>query len=50
MKFEWDENKNIINIQKHNVFFEEAITVLKTLKLLCFMMKSIPKQKIDLIS
>jgi hypothetical protein len=24
MTFEWDENKNQINIQKHNVSFEEA--------------------------
>ena len=24
MKFEWDENKNRLNIQKHNVSFEEA--------------------------
>ena len=29
MKFEWDENKNIINIQNHNVSFEEAMTVFK---------------------
>ena len=29
MKFEWEESKNIINIQKHNVSFEEAITVFK---------------------
>ncbi|MGB9686689.1 MAG: BrnT family toxin [Rectinema subterraneum] len=24
MTFEWDENKNQINIQKHGVSFEEA--------------------------
>ena len=29
MKFEWDENKNSINIQRHNVSFEEAMTVFK---------------------
>ena len=29
MKFEWDENKNLINIQKHNISFEEGITVFK---------------------
>ena len=23
-KFEWDENKNLINIQKHGISFEEA--------------------------
>ena len=32
MKFEWDENKNVINIQKHNVSFEEAMTVFKDTK------------------
>ena len=32
MKFEWDESKNIINIQKHDVSFEEAMTVFKDVK------------------
>ena len=27
MKFEWDENKNKINIQKHKIPFEEAKTI-----------------------
>ena len=27
MKFEWDANKNIINIKKHQVSFDEAKTV-----------------------
>ena len=27
MKFEWDESKNIKNIKKHNVSFDEAKTV-----------------------
>ncbi len=27
MKFEWDENKNNINIAKHNISFNEAILV-----------------------
>lgn len=27
MKFEWDENKNIKNIQRHKVSFEEASTI-----------------------
>ena len=27
INFEWDENKNIINIQKHKISFEEAKTV-----------------------
>lgn len=25
--FEWDENKNRINIEKHGISFEEAVTV-----------------------
>ena len=24
MQFEWDENKNYINIEKHNISFEDA--------------------------
>lgn len=27
LTFEWDENKNIINEEKHDVSFEEAKTV-----------------------
>ncbi len=27
MKFEWDENKNLINQRKHGISFEEAMTV-----------------------
>lgn len=27
MKFEWDENKNVVNFNKHGVLFEEAKTV-----------------------
>jgi uncharacterized DUF497 family protein len=27
IKFEWDENKNLINQQKHGVSFEEAVSV-----------------------
>lgn len=27
LKFEWDENKNAINKQKHHISFEEAKTV-----------------------
>ena len=34
MKFEWDENKNKINLQKHGVSFEEARTgVIKSARL-----------------
>ena len=29
MKFEWDENKNLLNIKNHDVSFEEAMTVFK---------------------
>ena len=32
MRFEWDESKNVINIQKHNVSFEEAMTVFKDIR------------------
>lgn len=27
LKFEWDERKNNVNVQKHNISFEEAQTV-----------------------
>ncbi len=27
MEFEWDENKNLTNYQKHGVWFEEAQTL-----------------------
>jgi len=27
MKFEWDEDKNLINRQKHNISFETAIHI-----------------------
>lgn len=27
MKFEWDENKNAINIKKHHIDFEDAVLV-----------------------
>ena len=27
MKFEWDENKNLINIKKHGISFDEAVYV-----------------------
>jgi len=27
VRFEWDDNKNEINIQKHNISFVEAMTV-----------------------
>jgi len=36
LKFEWDESKNIINIQKLNVSFEEAMTVFKDIKTVVF--------------
>ena len=31
MKFEWDHNKALVNINKHGVSFEEASTVLADL-------------------
>jgi len=27
MRFLWDQNKNLVNIKKHNISFEEAKTV-----------------------
>lgn len=27
MRFQWDQNKNLANIKKHNISFEEAKTV-----------------------
>ncbi len=27
MKFEWDESKNVLNIKKHGISFEEAVFV-----------------------
>jgi len=27
IKFEWDENKNVINLKKHKISFDEAKTV-----------------------
>lgn len=27
MRFEWDQNKNLVNIKKHKISFEEARTV-----------------------
>ena len=27
MRFVWDQNKNLVNIKKHNISFEEAKTV-----------------------
>lgn len=27
MRFEWDQNKNLVNIKKHKISFEEAETV-----------------------
>ncbi len=34
--FEWNERKNAINQKKHGVSFEEAKTVFKDAKALCF--------------
>ena len=36
MKFEWDENKNIENIKKHKVSFEEASTVFDDVNAILF--------------
>ena len=29
MKFDWDENKNQANFEKHGIYFQEAIEVFK---------------------
>ena len=34
MKFEWDENKNILNIKKHGISFEEAAYVFADIDLI----------------
>ena len=36
-KYEWDEQKNKINIAKHGVSFEEAVTVFSDPKSILFM-------------
>ncbi len=30
MKFEWDENKNQSNYDKHGIYFEEAVEIFKS--------------------
>jgi len=30
MQFEWDENKNQSNYEKHGIYFEEAVEVFKS--------------------
>ena len=34
MKFEWDENKNILNIKNHGISFEEAVYVFSDIDLI----------------
>ena len=34
MVFEWDEDKNIANLRKHRIAFEDAVFVFKDLNLL----------------
>lgn len=40
--FEWDEDKNIANIRKHGISFDDAVFVLKILIFWKHMIKSIP--------
>ena len=42
MVFEWDEDKNIANIRKHGISFDDAVFVLKILIFWKHMIKSIP--------
>ena len=49
MTFEWDKNKNEINIRKHNVSFEEAQEAFFLIKIeLYYMMKDIRIKRKDI--
>lgn len=41
MKFEWDEDKNQLNLEKHGIDFETAILVLMIHSALKYMMWNI---------
>jgi uncharacterized DUF497 family protein len=47
MKFEWDETKEKLNIQKHNVTFEQASYVFSDQFALIDLMMNTQKMKID---
>ena len=49
IKFEWDENKNLINQKKHKISFEEAQTVFLTWRLLSLMTLIIRWMRTDLL-
>ena len=49
MKFEWDEEKNIINKEKHKISFETAAYVLKTLITLKCMILNTVSMRIDIL-
>lgn len=49
MKFEWDEEKNIINKEKHKISFETAAYVLMILITLKCMILSIVLMRIDIL-
>ena len=48
MTFEWDKNKNEINIRKHNVSFEEAQEAFLIKIELYYMMKDIRIKRKDI--
>ena len=50
LKFEWDKRKAKTNIQKHDVSFEEASTVLATHWRISLMTKSTLKTKTEKLS
>ena len=49
LRFEWDERKNAINIEKHRVSFEEAKTVFYDENAVMIADRSIQRRKNDLL-
>lgn len=47
ISFEWNEEKNEINKRKHNVSFEEAVTVFYDTEARVVLMKNIHMTRID---
>ena len=48
-KFEWDEEKNKANQLKHDLSFEDSVTVFDDENAVTLLMKNIPVMKIVLI-
>lgn len=49
MTFEYDDNKNKINIKKHGISFKSAARIFLTMIELSITMRSIAMMKIDII-